>query len=97
MRELTIKVHSIAEDGLPDMEALAGRVLFIFDGCTVSGWPLHVDPQDYSTPYSGLWEGNTDVSHGGPFLGVTHWIELPITEQSIERGSTPEGRLPVGG
>lgn len=87
MRELTIKVHTIAEDGYPDMEALVGRVLFIFDGCIVSGWPLHVVPTDYSTAYSGLWEADSDVGHGRPFSGVTHWIELPMTEWEIERGS----------
>lgn len=83
--ELTVKVHPISEDGYPDMEALTGRVLLMFDGCTVSGWPLHVDPEDHTSPYSGLWEGDTDVSHGQPFHGVTHWIELPIPEWDIEK------------
>jgi hypothetical protein len=77
MDEITVKVHPIAEDGLPDMEVLTGRVAFIFDGCIVSGWPLHVDPEDYSTAYSGQWEADTDVGHNQPFEGVTHWIEFP--------------------
>lgn len=41
MREMTIKIHEVATDGLPDMENLTGRVAFVFDGCVVSGWPLH--------------------------------------------------------
>jgi hypothetical protein len=75
--DMTVKLHSIAEDGLPDMEALTGRVAFIFDGCIVSGWPLYVDPEDSSTAYSGRWEADTDVGHNQPFAGVTHWIEFP--------------------
>lgn len=82
---LTITVHSIAEDGYPDMDVLTGRVLFLFDGCAVSGWPLHVVPTDHGTPHSGLWEGNSDVSHGQPFSGVTHWIELPTPAWDMEK------------
>lgn len=85
MREVVVKVHSIAEDGLPDMDELTGRVLFIFDGNVTTGWPLHVDPEDSSTAYSGLWEGNSDVSHGRPFSGVTHWIELPVPEWELHK------------
>jgi hypothetical protein len=46
MREITIKVHEIAVDGLPPgngepgEQEMIGRVAFIFDGCIVSGWPL---------------------------------------------------------
>lgn len=40
MQTLSIIIHEIAEDGLPDMDRLVGRVAFIFDGCIVSGWPL---------------------------------------------------------
>jgi hypothetical protein len=41
MKELTIKVHEIAVDGLPpNDDALIGRLAFLFDGCIVSGWPL---------------------------------------------------------
>ncbi len=69
--EMTIKVHEIATDGLPDMEALAGRVAFIFDGCIVSGWPL-----DGAGP-AVLWEANSDVGSTRPFAGVTHWVEFP--------------------
>jgi hypothetical protein len=76
-REMTVAVHSVAEDGLPDMDQLTGRVVLIFDGCLVSGWPL---------PRRGdLWEGNTDVAHGRPMAGVTHWIELPVPGWEIER------------
>lgn len=77
--ELHVKVHSIADDGIPDAndESLAGRTAFIHDGCVVSGWPLHTDPQDYSTGYSGYWEANSDVGRTVRFAGVTHWIEFP--------------------
>lgn len=83
--EIAVKVHKITEDGLPDMESLIGRVAFLFDGCIVSGWPLDPngeagdayrryghDPAD-----SILWEANSDVGHGRPFGGVTHWYEFP--------------------
>lgn len=90
MRELTVKVHEIAVDGLPDMEALTGRVAFIFDGCLVSGWPLTGD--DYSedvieaTKQHGLlWEANSDVGHGRPFANVTHWVEWPEPVWDTER------------
>lgn len=85
-RDLTVRVHSIAEDGLPNKsdETLTGRVAFIFDGCIVTGWPLHVDPQDYSTPYSGHWEADTDVGHNQKFAGVTHWVEFPVPVWKVE-------------
>ena len=79
-RDMNVRIHSIAEDGLPrrdDEGHLASDVAFIFDGCIVSGWPLHVDPQDYSTPYSGYWEADGDVGRGMKFAGVTHWVEFP--------------------
>ena len=68
--DVTVTVHAIADDGLPDFttdRTLVGRVAFLFDGCIVSGWPLP----------GGLWEANTDVGHGRPFGGVTHWVEFP--------------------
>ena len=84
-QEVTIKVHAIAEDGLPDTDNLTGRVAFIFDGSIVSGWPLvpradHADLYQRAGVYEGepdLWEGDTDVSHNRPFAGVTHWVEFP--------------------
>lgn len=71
---ITVTVHSIAEDGLPDMDTLTGRVALIFDGCVVSGWPLRA----FADGGERLWEGNSDVSHLRPFGGVTHWIEFPV-------------------
>jgi hypothetical protein len=79
--EVTITVHAIAEDGLPDMDALTGRVAFIFDGCIVSGWPL---------PRFDRWEANSDVGYGNHFAGVTHWVEFPEPVWEYEgRGKTP--------
>lgn len=80
--DMTIRVHSIAEDGLPPRDPETGEltnsdIAFIFDGCIVSGWPLHANPQDYSTPYSGYWEADSDVGRTVKFAGVTHWVEFP--------------------
>lgn len=86
-KQVSIIVHSIAEDGLPDMDKLTGKVAFIFDGCIVSGWPLG-EPPDYhypDTPYSGYWEANEDVGKGGEFAGVTHWVEFPQPLYELER------------
>lgn len=74
-QELRVRVHAIAEDGLPG-DNLTGRVAFLFDGCIVSGWPLP----------GGLWEADSDVGHGRPFGGVTHWVELPVPVWEIPRG-----------
>jgi hypothetical protein len=74
--ELTVRIHAIAEDGLPDMDRLVGRVAFLFDGCIVSGWPLNGE----------LWEADSDVGHGRPFGGVTHWIEFPEALHAIGKG-----------
>jgi hypothetical protein len=83
-KQFTITVHSIAEDGLPDMSKLVGRVAFIFDGCTVSGWPLGAG-EDADGPYIGQWEADSDVGKHGAFEGVTHWIEFPVPEWELER------------
>lgn len=82
MKEITIKVHEIATDGLPDMDKLVGRVALLFDGNVVNGWPL-ADLDDEGRP---LWEGG-DVSNGKSFYGVTHWIEFPDPLWEIERNS----------
>jgi hypothetical protein len=81
MREIAIKVHSIAEDGLPDMEAMTGRVAFVFDGCVVSGWPLPDVAGDGS-----VWEANSDVGIARPLGGITHWLEFPKPVWEIKRG-----------
>jgi hypothetical protein len=88
-QEVTIKVHRIAEDGLPDPATLAaGRVAFIFTGRVLRGRPLHPDehPETYAqaraeTGPAGeprqLWEAEEEVAHRRWFDGVTHWIEFP--------------------
>lgn len=86
MTELTVKIHEIATDGLPDMDALAGGVAFVFDGCIVSGWPLipeHLDEPDADVVYhhsqgDTLWEANSDVGRNVKFANVTHWVEFPV-------------------
>jgi hypothetical protein len=82
--QMTVTVHAIAEDGLPDMDSLVGRVAFIWDGAVISGWPITPGGDDdygnhgWDASSDGvLWEGSEDRC-GGPFGGVTHWIELPV-------------------
>jgi len=87
MREYTIRVHEIATDGLPPRheDDLAGRTAFIFDGCIVSGWPLHNGP-DYDGPvYLGTWEADEDVGRRVEFGGVTHWVEFPVPVHRMEK------------
>lgn len=84
MREVMIKIHSIAEDGLPNMDdnAMVGRVAFIWDGAIVSGWPLNRigRPADH-------WEPSED-RFGGAVSGVTHWVEFPEPVWNLEREET---------
>jgi hypothetical protein len=89
-RSIEVKVHVIAEDGLPDRDdrELVGRVAFIFDGCVVSGWPLGAG-EDADQGYIGLWEGNSDVARNVRFANVTHWLEFPEPVWQIDRGDTP--------
>jgi hypothetical protein len=78
-REILVKVHEIAKDGLPDMDQLTGRVAFIWDGEIVSGWPLNKDEDG-----SMLWRGAEDLFMG-PFYGVTHWVEFPVPVRDLEK------------
>jgi hypothetical protein len=75
---MTVKLCTIAEDGLPDMDALTGRVAFIFDGCVVSGWPLY---PKYSNDVED-WEADTDVGINGTFKGVKKYLifDKPLWE-----------------
>ena len=84
--QMTVMVHTILEDGLPDMDKLTGRVAFIWDGAIVSGWPLN----RVGNPEA--WEPAEDAMGHGPFYGVTHWVEFPTAIWNIERARTePEG------
>ena len=71
MHEVTIKIHEIATDGLPDMEGMTGRVAFLWDGNILSGWPL----EQPGCESGKLWE--CSAKGAGQHYGVTHWIELP--------------------
>lgn len=85
MSEVAVIVHEIAIDGLPNMEALAGQVAFIFDGCIVSGWPLYpAGDFDYEDDEGVLWEANSDVGHSRRFGSVTHWVEFPVPLFALE-------------
>jgi hypothetical protein len=84
--QVMITIHPIAEDGYPDMNELVGRVAFIWDGNIVDGWPLHVDPQDHDSPFTGMWEAADDkLSSVQCFVGVTHWVEFPEPIWNYER------------
>jgi hypothetical protein len=72
---IEVIVHAIADDGLPDIAKLIGRVAFIWDGAIVSGWPITDDDGD-GDPDELLWEASEDAM-GGPYYGVTHWVEFP--------------------
>jgi hypothetical protein len=80
VKTVTVRVHEIAVDGLPDMERLVGQVAFIFDGAVVSGWPLN--NLALGLPH---WEADSDVGHNQPFSGVTHWLEFPVPVQELTR------------
>jgi hypothetical protein len=88
-----IVIHSIAEDGVPDMsiDHMVGRVAFIWDGCIVSGWPIGTG-EDGDGPYSGRWEPSED-RFGGPVTGVEYWIELPVPAWRLGPDLTVEQML----
>ena len=80
-----IKIHLIAEDGLPNMDELTGRVAFIWDGDIYSGWPID---EAYSLEDGSTWE----VSEG-PFLpksGVHAWVEFANDFMDIEMNALGE-------
>ena len=77
MRTLTVELREVAVDGLPDMDAVLGRVGILWDGEIVSGWPI-------SAEYGGiregvqLWEPAED-RFGGSLSGVTHYVVFPVS------------------
>ena len=89
MKEITVKVHDVATDGLPDMAGLAGRVVFLFDGGAMSGWPLDpvgIERETGRRPggvKAGDWEGSCG-RETGTFRGVTHWLEFPAPLSRVE-------------
>jgi hypothetical protein len=88
-REVTIILHEVATDGYPlDVEERTGKSLinktaFIWDGCIISGWHLEDDEDEYGD--EDVWEASED-SFGGPYAGVTHWVEFLETPQKLTRG-----------
>lgn len=72
-----MKVYTIKQDGLPNMDKLVGRVAFIFDGSIVSGWPLRPDNDG-----NVLWEADEDVGRHGVFNGVEKYVvfDVPVWE-----------------
>jgi hypothetical protein len=80
--DLSIQIHEIAVDGLPDMDKLTGRVAFLWNGAIVSGWPLD------SIGKPGLWETCEDALGMRPFADVTHWVEFPVPVWDLAQPST---------
>lgn len=80
MREVTVRVHAVEEDGFPKREVIdEQRMAFVFDGAMISGWPSRLDPRPARTGV--LWEAHPDVSPRASereFSGVTHWLEFPV-------------------
>jgi hypothetical protein len=89
--DIKVKLHSVAEDGLPDMDRLIGRVALIFDGCVVSGWPT-----GQGGGGAQLWEADTDVGHNRFLRGVTHWLEFPVPVWKLHLSPTPSKVDPGG-
>ena len=84
---ITVILHEIATDGLPDGDMPGSKMAAIFDGNVITAWPL--DDPDKS------WEGDTDVAHGRPMLGVTHWLEFqqPVYELASGKAIPAEARV----
>jgi hypothetical protein len=81
---ITVILHEIATDGLPDGDLPGSRMAAIFDGNVVTAWPL--DDPDRS------WEGDTDVAHGRKMYGITHWLEFQQPVYELERGNAVPGQ-----
>lgn len=87
---ITVIVHDVAADGLPDMTELTGRVVFISGAVAMSGWPLIRGPKERR------WEADPEVSDGctagfacagrAMFSGVTHWLEFPVPVEELTGG-----------
>lgn len=75
---ISVIVHEIRLDGLPDMTELTGRVAFIFDGHVMSGWPLIRGPEEKR------WE--TAEGDNPYYDGVTHWLEFPVPVEELTGG-----------
>ncbi len=78
---MQIELKDVTVDGYPPEDET--RVVFLFDGCAVSGWVLEEAEYWRDT----LWEGDSDVSHGTPFAGVRYWFVMP---EEMWRASLPD-------
>lgn len=72
MKDLTVQLCEISIDGLPDMQALAGRVAFLWDGHIMTGYPL-LDKD----PHGHTWEGDSDFARPNGFAEITHYVIFP--------------------
>jgi hypothetical protein len=74
MTELTIKIHRIDTDGLPDVDKLTDRVAFLCLNGLVTGRPLN----------DGSWKATGEVYITDVFPIVTHWVEFPRPIWSLD-------------
>jgi hypothetical protein len=92
-RQLTVTLHEVAVDGLPDMKTpdMPGRVAFIFDGAIATGWPVGAQPH----PEMGhLWQAANDIGDPSKRFGnVTHWLEFPEPLWHLASGAHHTPRL----
>lgn len=86
MKTIEVKIHSVAEDGLPDMRSLTGQVAFLWNGAIVSGWPIDAEYGGIDPNNGQLWEASEDRM-GGPYANVTHWLEFPVEFWNLEKES----------
>lgn len=78
MNDLTIQIRDVDLDGYPEETGSAeGSIVFLFDGCWVSGWPLRGRDDDGRRH----WEADSDVGRRTAFAGVRYWTHLPRSIQ----------------
>lgn len=72
-KDLTVRLHATAEDGLPSDELLQdGRVAFLWGTRILTGTPVETyQRRDY-------WEADDEARNGQIYYSnVTHWLEFP--------------------
>lgn len=80
---ITVIVHEVEADGLPDMSdgALEGRVALISGDVVVSGWPKLRGPGEVR------WEADPEVGCcTSDYTPVTHWLEFPVPVWELTGG-----------
>lgn len=84
-------LRSIKLDGLPAKQHREdNHLLFLFDGCVVSGWPLlgcENKTAELGRDYiESDWEANSDVGKGSVFCGVEYYLLIPKGALYLQNG-----------